>query len=410
MKNKMKRLLRRLEQEGIRSGTYKILRYLGHRKVPKYIQDRIEARTLSDEDLIQVVSNAGTQYRYYDLKHKYRLSPPTYPSDLGEEVRNEFRSIYPELVSTKRPSVCEIPDVTFPSSFSYPTCSYGYLPEHGMSASSTAIGLLLAATRGISPRGRSLIKPTTRFDKVISLAGLFDKNYYHWFRDYLPRLEGLEHIETGASPPIVLIPNDPPEWLQDSLRFIGAYDYRVREWPEGAVHADKYLLSRYRLESTDEAISRSPLMSPRSYRWMGNRILEGADIRTAKTARIYISRADATTRRTSNEDEVMDILSKFGFKQYKLGQMKFEQQIELFANADAIVGAHGAGLINMMFSRDASILELLGPKTRYADPGQFYTMAEVLGHEYGCLEANCVGRDLHIDLDELERICVKLFK
>jgi hypothetical protein len=409
MLDEARRFKRRLQQDGIRNGTTKILRYLGHRKIPKQVNNWIETKTLCKKDLERISSESDTPFSFYDDELEYWLAPPTYPGDVSNEAQREFRSIYPETVVTDPPFVCEIPDVTIISSFAYPVCSSGFLPDRGMSPSSSAVGFLMAASQGISPRGGSVRGPRAQFERVLSLTGPFDQNYYHWFRDYLPRLEGIEHLNRDDPTLTILIPNDPPSWLEDSLRLTGVDKYDLREWPGAPIHVDRYVLSRYRLESSDSAANRSPVMPKKNYRWIADRIIDNASIRSGVRNRIYISREDATTRRTINETEIMDVLSEFGFERYKLSEFDFQSQVELFANADAIVGAHGAGLINMLFASDATILELLGPKTQYADPGQFYTMARVLGHDYSCLEAECVGRDILVEKRKLKNVCTRIF-
>jgi capsular polysaccharide biosynthesis protein len=101
-----------------------------------------------------------------------------------------------------------------------------------------------------------------------------------------------------------------------------------------------------------------------------------------------------------NEDEVIDVLGEWGFKKYRAEELSFEEQVSLFAKADAVAGAHGAGLMNILFSQNISVVEFLGPKTSYNNPGVFYTIAQSLGHEYGCLEATVKNRNLYIDPDD----------
>lgn len=73
--------------------------------------------------------------------------------------------------------------------------------------------------------------------------------------------------------------------------------------------------------------------------------------------KIYISRSGS--RKISNEAEVVDILSKMGFKTVRCEKMSFEEQISTFSSASVIVGPHGAGVTNILFAQNgAKVLEI----------------------------------------------------
>ena len=56
-------------------------------------------------------------------------------------------------------------------------------------------------------------------------------------------------------------------------------------------------------------------------------------------------------RSVSNENEVKRYLLKNNFISIKLGEIKFSEQVDLFYNADCIVGLHGAGFANLAFCK-----------------------------------------------------------
>jgi hypothetical protein len=78
--------------------------------------------------------------------------------------------------------------------------------------------------------------------------------------------------------------------------------------------------------------------------------------------RIYISRAEAAKRRVLNENEVMLLLEKYGFRSVTLETMPVSEQIQLFASARAIIAPHGGGLTNIMFSQPGTkVIEIFSP-------------------------------------------------
>ena len=80
--------------------------------------------------------------------------------------------------------------------------------------------------------------------------------------------------------------------------------------------------------------------------------------------KIYIDRSDSTSnvkhlRTIKNEDEVKNYLSGIGFENVRLGEYSFKDQISIFENAEVIVGLHGAGFANIVFSKpNVKIIEL----------------------------------------------------
>lgn len=99
-----------------------------------------------------------------------------------------------------------------------------------------------------------------------------------------------------------------------------------------------------------------------------------------KVHRIFISRAKAKWRKMINEDELFEALKPYGFKKYFLEDMSIEDEIDLFYDADYVVGSFGAGLSNIIFSLKIKVLELFPDELVYPN---YYYLAKSLGHTYG---------------------------
>ena len=96
--------------------------------------------------------------------------------------------------------------------------------------------------------------------------------------------------------------------------------------------------------------------------------------------RIYIDRRNASRRRLANEAEIVDILAARGFVAVKPEAMSFQEQAQLCADAEIIVGPHGAGLANMVFAdagtRVIELMPLGAPNWCYRN------LAAACRHEY----------------------------
>ena len=76
----------------------------------------------------------------------------------------------------------------------------------------------------------------------------------------------------------------------------------------------------------------------------------------------------------------MNALSSLGFDEYVVEDLSHQEQIELFNGANVVVGAHGAGLTNVLFSKETRVVELF-PYSWMPYPYYFY-LCKSLGHPY----------------------------
>jgi Glycosyltransferase 61 len=80
-----------------------------------------------------------------------------------------------------------------------------------------------------------------------------------------------------------------------------------------------------------------------------------------KRHRIFVSRRvgeRGALRLIENEAELWARLSDLGFCRYFLEDLSISEQIDLFYDAEVVVAAHGAGLANLIFSKEIDIIEL----------------------------------------------------
>ena len=95
--------------------------------------------------------------------------------------------------------------------------------------------------------------------------------------------------------------------------------------------------------------------------------------------RIFISRKNYQTigkRHIMNEDELFLQIRKLGFEKYNLEEMSMPDQIELFYDAEMVVGAHSSGLTNILFSEGVKVLELNPVKAIHP---YFYLLTKCVG-------------------------------
>lgn len=77
--------------------------------------------------------------------------------------------------------------------------------------------------------------------------------------------------------------------------------------------------------------------------------------------RVFLSRENTSHRRLLNEEELSTIFGPLGFVKLNPESIPFEDQVCLFRGAEAIIGAKGAALSNIIFSEPDTIVLSLAP-------------------------------------------------
>ncbi|WP_162989720.1 glycosyltransferase family 61 protein [Natronorubrum halophilum] len=265
-------------------------------------------------------------------------------------------------------------------------------PENTVRRITIGIGSL-AAENGVRQTRSTLFgtgpEPTRQVERASAILPLWN-NYYHWTVECLPRLRSLEQYaaETGTRP-TVFVPSDMSGWMLEWLSILG-WETHIEPLPNETVEAEQLVVTSH------------PEPIPADCMWLRERGFEAADWDDdgSSSRRVYISRADATRRRVSNRSRLDPLLEEFGFESYVLGELTVAEQIGLFSEAEIVLAPHGAGLTNVVFGRDLSVVELFGPKKNTT----FYRLSDLCGHEYRSLECPSDGLDIDVDLDVLRTV------
>lgn len=225
---------------------------------------------------------------------------------------------------------------------------------------------------------------------AVLAANYWQFNYHHWLIEVLPRLRpALEAAALAGAP--VLVPADGPAFQRESLDLFGLAPERRLGFDGG-----EWEVERLYVPSVG-------VFAPHELRWVRERAVAGLDAPADGDGLLYVTRADAASRRVANEDEVAALLRGRGFEVVSLSGMPFREQVRRFAGARVVVGPHGAGLTNVLFAPPGAALVELMP----ADTVNhcFWLMANALGLRYTFVSGptRAPERDLRVPLDRLAR-------
>lgn len=236
--------------------------------------------------------------------------------------------------------------------------------------------------------------PKREMDCVCSLVTNWN-NYYHWMIEHLPKLRAVEAVaQSWDVAPTLLIPADPPSYITESLKLMGYDASDWIEWHGGAVQVKTYIQPTF-TEPTKKVCD-----------WLQQRAcanVNGAE--TVEANRIYVSRRKASTRNIVNEEAIEAVLQDFGFETYTTEDLKVPEQVGLFNNARAVVGVHGAGLTDMIWSENITVIELFN---KFVKP-PYYQISSNIGANYHTVRGESVGdsgynSDVYISPRKLENV------
>jgi hypothetical protein len=224
--------------------------------------------------------------------------------------------------------------------------------------------VILGHTRQETPppvRWRRLLGSVTRIRGKVAHLGVSggERNYFHWLIDCLARLH---LIRRSGFRPDFYVASSVLDFQREWLDLLGIREQQI-------IPAD----GRMTIQA-DELIAPGVVFNWKSVEfrkgypywqrrwmphWIGELYKEFRPKGGKGKGRIYISRANALCRKIENEDSLLPLLDKYGFTVLHSEKLSVREQIEMFADAEAVVGLHGAGLVNCVFCPPhASVLEL----------------------------------------------------
>jgi hypothetical protein len=127
----------------------------------------------------------------------------------------------------------------------------------------------------------------------------------------------------------------------------------------------------------------------------GLRAIEGKDF-SYLPRRFWVAREgeQARSRAMEGEDDLVEMLSLFGFQKVSFESLSALEQIAIMANAEVMISYHGAGFANMVFANpSAHILELGTLQTAMFRWSDFWRLAHVAGCNYVTFFADFATED-----------------
>ncbi|MFG0255493.1 MAG: glycosyltransferase family 61 protein [Rhodopirellula sp. JB053] len=239
---------------------------------------------------------------------------------------------------------------------------------------------------------RRLPRPTHLRGTVVVLNKVASHNYFHWLSEVLPRIELVKRAGL-LSADAYIVDCHKPFQLQ-SLELLGIPLQKIIQPHEGLlVQAERLIVPSF--------------YSADSRRRLGQLIRSAIGLQDSGNpefnhGKIYISRRHSKNRVLQNDTEVSRYLDAHDFETHHLEQYSLIKQIRLLHQTGTVVGLHGAGLTNVLFSpASAGVLEI---RPERCNRTCFSELADDLGHRHEIVSAKQPKRrgPIHCSLSDLE--------
>jgi len=227
--------------------------------------------------------------------------------------------------------------------------------------------------------GSDFNEPSYLAKDIACVATLGGNSYYHWLIEEVPRI--ISFVTNGGNCLYLSCEMDQPlhqllTWLGYSGELLKASDnviFRARSVQCQVLHGQSGTPSSRILASVHKL----------------RRVITASDAKVLSPhKRIYIARR--STRKLLNEDYILNnILEPLGFHVVDLDRMPWKDQINLFTNADIVIGAHGAAFSNIIFMKEGScVIELFG--VSYVHWCFWHLSQHLKLNYYACVESSSV--------------------
>ena len=257
-------------------------------------------------------------------------------------------------------------------------------------------------------------------EKGIFLSGFGSFNYFHFTIELMGKLKFIDSDQNYFEYPLIIdetvkqtsqlleLLNIMNTSNRDIIYIKKNHKYLVKD----LIYISEISWMPINIKNNQNLINRDSLISKECLEYLRFQVLQKYQFNpTEKNLKIFISRKTLVNQRLINENAVSRIFKKYGFEIVFPEEMSLKDQVQLFSNADVVVGTTGAALTNIIYCRPGSTLISIVPQEY--NFSIFSTIAHNLGIKSIYLDAEIIQRGSSIasSLFEVDlEVCENLLK
>ena len=204
----------------------------------------------------------------------------------------------------------------------------------------------------ILKKGTPRIKKKLKSNILILCQGASgNDNYFHWLFDILPKIKICSEVYDINKIDYFYL-SKLHKWQKDTLEIFNISNLKILDSSiYRHVQASELIAVEHPWYQKGFVQKEIAFLPEWIIFWLREKFLHLSK-KFECSDRVFIYRSESTFNHCKliNNDEVIENLSKLGFKSYQVGKLDFFEQIYLFNNAKIIIGPHGAAFSNIVFS------------------------------------------------------------
>ena len=190
-----------------------------------------------------------------------------------------------------------------------------------------------------------------------------NNNYFHWMFDVLPKIGIFEIFNDIKKINYFLCPNL-NSWQLKTLYLLGIKKNQCLSSVNFRhIQANNIITTPHPWLKSKNIIKDMENIPPWINTWLREKFIKKRSNKKFPK-KIFIDRSDSNSnsRYIVNEKEVVNFLHSKGFVSIRLADLKFEDEVKLFYDAEMVVGLQGAGLTNLIYGSKNLLLFLVAKK------------------------------------------------
>ena len=250
----------------------------------------------------------------------------------------------------------------------------------------------------------------TVFSLLIGGGGNY--NYWHWLLDIIPKLKIVEKEIDDID--YFLFPNTEKKFQKETLKLLNIPIKKILSSKSYRhIYADKIISTDFTYNLTNNPWEDHLKIPNWIYIYLKNKFIPHLKETKKLPKKFYIDRGDSVSNSKNsrvilNETTVKDYLKKNGYEIVSLANLTFLDQVALFNQAKSIVGLHGAGFANLVFSNPKTKVLELKSNTAGDIIKNLSIQNELSYFDISCEPKNINNRnqsgDIEINIDLLNKI------
>ncbi len=228
-----------------------------------------------------------------------------------------------------------------------------------------------------------LVGKVKKIDKAIYFDGYLATNYYHFFHDVLNTYWTLIRVKDYQQLPVLI--------GQDSFS---------KPYVQFVLKNTELKKLRFQVIEKGQWLQIDHLIKPvaTDLSWKKSASLWSRYTKQAPFRKVFLTRSKRDGRYIRNMDEIAPILAKYHFKAVDASSLPHKEQIKLFQETVALVGIHGSGLTNILFTDTSyiKILEILPAQKLFP---HYYWLSGILGAKYDAMIASQLDHKQSFEVD-----------